>query len=785
MPYVSLVTRWFLTMTMSMPASEWKRAARRDSILRVAPVVAVAWLWQLDAARCADRVNFVEQVRPILVDRCFSCHGGDDQEGGLRLDVRDRAMEGGDSGPVIVAGQPDESPLLDRIARVDADAAMPPAGDGEPLTEAEVELFRQWIEEGAEWPADASGDERSMHWSFQPITRPAVPDNDGDVADHPIDAFVHDRLGLEGIAASEEADRATLLRRLSFDLTGLPPSPSEVDAFLSDDGPLAFERLVDRLLASPHFGERWAKHWLDLARYADTDGYSGERYRQWAWRWRHWVIDALNDDMPFDQFTIEQLAGDLLPEATIEQRVATGFHRNYLHTREMDADQEEFRVRKIVDCANVTGVVWMGLTFGCAECHSHKFDPITQREYYGLYAFFNSMEEIDLPAPLETVDVMLPPSAGAATANATDGGDGATEPATVMAQALGELAEPRPTHVHLRGNFLAKGSAVVPHTPAVLPPLQVEGERPSRLDLARWLVSGEHPLTSRVAVNRIWQHLFGRGLVWTENDFGTQGTPPTHAELLDWLAVEFMEGGWSQKKLIRLIVTSDTYRQTSAVRPELNERDPDNRLLARQSRMRHEAEIVRDAALFAAGLIDLRIGGPSFRPAVPSDAGAVVSTQWKPDAGADQYRRGLYIVVQRTIPLPYLMTFDAPDGNAFCTRRERSNTPIQALTLLNSAEFFNCCRAVGYRLVTERRSAEDRLSRAFRLTLGRSPSREEVDDLKQFLTEQRELLQEQPRLAAEITGIETPGEADDVQEAALWACLARVLMNTDEFITRE
>ena len=690
-------------------------------------------------------------------------------------------MEGGDSGPVIVASQPDESPLLDRISRVDADTAMPPEGDGEPLTDAEVELFRQWIAEGAEWPADASGDERSMHWSFQPIVRPAVPVIDGDVVDHPIDAFVRDRLGRVGIAASEEADRATLLRRLSFDLIGLPPSPREVDAFLSDDGPLAYERVVDRLLASPHYGERWAKHWLDLARYADTDGYSGEKYRRWAWRWRHWVIDALNDDMPFDQFTIEQLAGDLLPEATIEQRVATGFHRNYLHTREMDADQEEFRVRKIVDCANVTGVVWMGLTFGCAECHSHKYDPITQREYYGLYAFFNSMEEIELPAPLETVDVLLPPSAGAA--NGTDGGDG--EPETVMAQALVELAEPRPTHVHLRGNFLAKGAAVNPHTPAVLPTLLVEGTRPNRLDLARWLVSREHPLTSRVAVNRIWQHLFGRGLVWTENDFGTQGTPPTHPELLDWLAVEFLEAGWSQKKLIRLIVTSKTYRQSSAVRRELLEHDPDNRLLARQSRMRHEAEIVRDAALSAAGLIDLRIGGPSFRPAVPSDAGAVVSTQWKPDAGADQYRRGLYIVVQRTIPLPYLMTFDAPDGNAFCTRRERSNTPTQALTLLNSAEFFECCRAVGRRLVTERQSVEGRLSRAFRLTLGRSASREEVDDLKRFLAEQRELLQQQPQLAAEIAGIDTPGEADDVQEAALWTCLARVLMNTDEFITRE
>ncbi|REJ95262.1 MAG: DUF1549 domain-containing protein [Planctomycetota bacterium] len=752
--------------------------------------VLLVWPAGLSGAAGSQPVDFVREIRPILAERCYSCHGGESQEGGLRLDVRRRALAGGDGGRVIVPGEPGESPLIDRIARVEPDAAMPPDGEGEPLSTEQVELFRRWIEQGAEWPEDAAEVEQSNHWAFQPIERPEMPVIDGEPAVHPVDAFVRERLRREGIAPSEEADRATLLRRLSFDLLGLPPSPDEVEAFLSDDDPLAYERLVDRLLASPHYGERWAKHWLDLARYADTDGYSGERYRPWAWRWRHWVIDALNADMPFDRFTIEQLAGDLLPEATVEQRVATGFHRNYLHTREMDADAEEFRVRKIVDCVNVTGAVWMGLTFGCAECHSHKFDPITQREYYGLYAFFNSTEEVDIPAPLEGVDVMLSPSAPAPVEKATGGdeagGEGAAgEPETVHAQTLSELEEPRATHVHLRGNFLAKGPAVEPHTPAVLPPLEFPGDRPSRVDLAGWLVSADHPLTSRVAVNRVWQHLFGRGLVRTENDFGTQGTPPTHPELLDWLAVEFRATGWSQKELLRLIVTSATYRQSSALRPELVERDPDNRLLARQNRLRHEAEVLRDAALSSADLIDLRIGGPSFRPAVPPDAGAVVSTQWKPEPGPDQYRRGLYIVVQRTIPLPYLMTFDAPDGNAFCTRRQRSNTPTQALTLLNGPEFLDCCRSVGRRLVDHGDSERDRLRRAFLLTLGRLPAEEEVDELKRFIAEQEKLLNRGPELAAEIAGVDSVNDQAGIQEIALWTCVARVLMNTDEFITRE
>ena len=756
--------------------------------------VGLIWILNTISVTWADElIDFNRQIRPILVERCIRCHCRKEQEGGLRLDIRSRAMNGGDSGPVIVPGNTSESPLLERIQRMNPDEAMPPEGEGNRLSQNEIRLFHNWIIQGANWPDDEAGTERPKHWAFQPIVRPIVPMEAGETTRNPIDAFVRLRLEAAGLTSSEEANRTTLLRRISFDLHGLPPSANDVNAFLNDEKPLAYERLINRLLASPHYGERWAKHWLDLARYADTDGYSGEQFRPWAWRWRHWVIEALNDDLPFDQFTIEQLAGDLIANATVEQRVATGFHRNYLHTREMDADKEEFRVRKIVDCTNVTGSTWMGLTFGCAECHSHKFDPIAQREYYGMYAFFNSTEEIDLPAPLSagpfSSSLQLTPITSAdavTTTNAAASTNSRAESPETKAQTLAELAIPRPTHVHLRGNFLAKGPTVKPHTAAVFPPLRAARTRPTRLDLAHWLVSSEHPLTSRVAVNRIWQHLFGRGLVRTENDFGTQGSPPAHPKLLDWLACEFQRGGWSQKELIRLIVTSATYRQSSALRPELIKQDVDNRLLARQNRIRHEAEILRDTALTAAGLIDLRIGGPSFRPPVPDDAGAVVTTVWKSEPTPDQYRRGLYIFVQRTIPLPYLMTFDAPDGNTFCTRRERSNTPIQALTLLNAPIFFECARQVSRRLLHDRRDDNDQVRHAFLLTHNRFPSPDELKELHVFLGEQRKLLRQQPELAAKIAGIDEATTSVDVsQESALWTCLARVLMNTDEFISRE
>ena len=682
---------------------------------------------------------------------------------------------------------------------------------------------------------------RSDHWAFKTPKRPAIPlvSNTRWVAS-PIDAFVLARLEKEKIKPAPPAERLTLIRRLSLDLTGLPPTPAEVDAFVNDRRGDAYKQLVDRLLASPHFGERWGKHWLDVARYADTDGYTGEKDRPYAWRFRNWVIDAFNNDLPFDQFTIEQLAGDLLPNATTENRVATGFHRNTLINRETGTDPEEFRVRQVVDRVNTTGTAWLGLTIACAECHSHKYDPITQREYYGLYAFFNSVKELDIPAPLPNEPRVegrmplltgpagtLPANLGSAKAlnapltpslSPSDGervsagqvrgnqeestpvtrtappdekpvarpAKATPTPPVTMAQVLEQLPEPRKTFIHVRGDFLRHGEEVLSHTLAVLPPLRAAGASPSRLDFARWLVSPEHPVTARVAVNRLWQHLFGYGLVRTENDFGVQSDPPTHPELLDWLANEFMARGWSTKEMIRLIVSSSTYRQSSTPRPELESRDPKNLLQARQNRFRVEAEIVRDMALSASGLLDAQIGGPSFRPPVPDGVGNVLESKWPNKPASDQHRRGMYIVVQRTIPYPMLTTFDAPDGNVTCTRRDRSNTPLQALTLLNDRGFFECARALGLRLAaTTGQKPEAGIRQLFELCLARAPQAWELSRCLSLFAEQSDLYANDPDLAQRAVGSLPPASATQLATCAAWIGVARTVMNTDEFITRE
>jgi len=727
-------------------------------------------------------VDYVTGIKPLLKSRCFGCHGALQHEGGLRLDAISLIRAGGDSGALIAEKNSGASLLFQRVSANDPAERMPPEGSGvEPLSAEEVARVREWIDGGAIAPEEPVPPDPREHWAFKPVKRHAVPAGS---AVHPIDAFVVSRLKEEGLSPGPAADRATLLRRLSFDLLGLPPTPAEVREFVADDQPDAYERLVDRLLASPHFGERWGKHWLDVARYADTDGYSGEQYRPWAWRWRDWVIDSFNADQPYDEFTIDQLAGDLLPEATLDERIATGFHRNALHSRETDADPEEFRVRKVVECVNVTGAAWLGLTVGCAQCHSHKFDPISHNEYFGLYAFFNSTDEVEIPAPLRGDAAAFAEASLTLAAlpkpEAPKEGEPVPAPQT-MAPVLQQRPELRVTHVQLRGDFLSPGEEVRPHTPAVLPALSSDSVA-TRLDLAEWLVSAEHPLTARVAVNRAWQHLFGRGLVRTENDFGTQGSPPSHPELLDWLATELQFNGWSRKQLIRTIVTSHTYRQSAALSDELTERDPENRLLARQNRIRHEAEILRDAALSSAGLLDTQIGGPSFRPPVPPDAGNVVEYRWKSEATPDRYRRGVYIVVQRNVQLPFLMTFDAPDGNTFCTRRERSNTPPQALTLLNDPFFFECAAALGRRVVMEAETDDERIALAFLSCASRGPADDERLEFQAFLRDQRRLLEERPELA---TALAAGAPAEQAIEVALWTSAARVLMNTDEFVCRE
>jgi hypothetical protein len=725
-------------------------------------------------------VDFSRQIQPVFEKHCYDCHSSDAAESGLRLDARGPALEGGDSGKAIVPGKSAESRLIAVVEGKDEDfGRMPPEDEGEPLKGNEIALLKLWIDQGAVWPASAEGGEShteaSDHWAFQPIGNPTPPAvRRTEWVSNEIDNFVLARLEREAVTPNPEAGRATLIRRVYLDVIGLPPSPEQVDRFLADKRPDAYERMVDQVLASPHYGERWGRIWLDGARYADSDGYEKDRGRPHAWRYRNWVIRALNQDMPFDQFTIEQIAGDLLPNSSIEQKVATGFHRNTLVNKEGGTDQEEDRVKRTVDRTNTIGEVWLGITLECAHCHSHKYDPISQRDYFRFYAFFNSVSEPDIDAPLP--------------------GD-PEKSKGVKAQVLAELGQPRVTRIHIRGDFLNKGDPVGRDTPAILPTLKVRAETPDRLDLARWLVDPANPLTARVAVNRVWQQYFGRGIVPTDNDFGTQGEPPSHPQLLDYLATRFRTGGWSLKRLHRLILTSSTYRQSSAARPELAERDPYNSWLSHQNRLRVEAEIVRDQALAASGLLVPKIGGPSVRPPQPKGIeklGYAGSVKWPVSTGADRYRRGMYTFFQRTVPYPMLMTFDAPDSNTSCTRRERSNTPLQALTTWNDPVFVECAQALGRRIVREvpasqapARTRSDRVRRAFLLCLAREPDDTERHIVGELIEQQLLTARSDAAALSRLVGpAAKPADARD-EELAAWIMVGRTMLNLDEFITRE
>jgi hypothetical protein len=811
----------------------------------------------------AGNIDFPRDIQPILTRSCLSCHGSTKQKSGLRLDNGADALKGGNSGAAIVPGDSAKSRLIHLVAGLEAELKMPP--NGKALTAAEVGRLRAWIDQGAKWPASLvlKSDSTSAvdkHWAYEPIRRPKLPRVSGSAwVQNPIDAFVRARLEAENIQPNREADRATLIRRLSLDLLGLPPSPQEVDDFLRDQRSDAYEHLVDRLLSSAHYGERWGRHWLDLARYADSDGFEKDTGRPFAWRYRNWVIDALNRDLPFDRFTIEQLAGDLLPGATTGQKVATGFHRNTLTNKEGGVDQEQFRVEQVIDRVNTTAKVFLGATMGCAQCHDHKYDPFTQREYYQFFAFFNSDREVDIPAPVpgtEEADAKqradyqkkLAELQGAVSqyqneqlADSQKKWEGGLtlkqlrplptnitailllEPekrtpkqtqelaayygkvdkklaeltkavATFQKQApQGTLAQTlalgpsRKTHVLIRGDFLRPGVEVDPGTPNVLPPLKTGGMK-NRLDLARWIVDPDNPLTARVIANWVWHHYFGRGLVATLEDFGTQGEKPSHPELLDHLASEFLRQKWSLKALHKLIVTSATYRQSSQARPDLATRDPLNVLLARQMRQRLEAEVVRDVALAATGLLNRTVGGPSVRPPQPAGISELTyagSARWLESTGADRYRRGMYTWFQRTSPYPMLMTFDAPDSNLCCVRRERSNTPLQALTLLNDTTFFECAQALGRRIVAEQPGTPaERIRHGFRLCLAREPAPGELLRLGQLFDELLAVSRKNPTEAAKLAG-NVKQAAADTADVAAWVALARTILNLDEFVTRE
>jgi hypothetical protein len=775
-------------------------------------------------ASSAPPIDFNRQIRPILSENCFTCHGPDEHErkAKLRLDTRDGAtakLRGG--GRAVIPGKPNESELLARILATDEAERMPPVKTKKQVTPQQAELLRQWIAQGAAY---------SQHWAFVPVQRPAVPKDDLPGARNAIDRFILARLAKEGLQRSPQAQRTALIRRVTLDLTGLPPTPEEVDAFLIDPASDAYERVVDRLLASPHFGERMAVDWLDAARFADTHGYHIDAGRDMT-RWREWVIDAFNTNLPFDQFTVEQLAGDLLPNATIKQKVASGFNRNHMINFEGGAIPEEYLNNYIVDRVNTTATVWLGLTLNCCQCHDHKYDPFTQKEFYQLYAFFHNLPENGLDgsrgnaAPvlktpskdqqealdkldreIRDVESKLKNTVGLkAEHDKLKKARAELEAKVPSAMVMQELAKPRDTFVLMRGDYNKKGEKVRAALPSALPPLPKDAPL-NRLGLARWLVAPEHPLTSRVIANRYWQLFFGTGLVKTVEDLGSQGELPSHPELLDWLAAEFMDPTappgsagkqrWDVKHLVRLIVTSATYRQSSVVNKELLSRDPENRLLARGPRLRLQAEFIRDQALAISGLLNRQIGGPSVSPYQPAGlwqelASRGDSKNWSAQFfvqshGKDLYRRTMYTFWKRTSPPPQLVTFDAPDREVCTVRRSRTNTPLQALVLMNDPTYVEAARKLGERMLRHAKEPEDRIAFAFRLATARAPRDQESALLLATLSRQLAHFRADEKAARKLLAVgESPADTSlPAIELAAYAMVANVILNLDETVTK-
>ena len=838
---------------------------------RVCAVLGSAvWLSAASAAAAEPaRIDFNRDVRPILSDNCFYCHGPDKshRKARLRLDVREDAIKR----EAIVPGKPDAGELIRRIVTSDEDELMPPPDSRKKLTPQQKEILKRWIAEGAEY---------RPHWSFEPPVRPAVP-----AGQNAIDVLVRRRLAEVGLKPSPQADRRVLIRRLYADLLGLPPAPAEVAAFVNDPSPDAYPALVERVLASPHYGERMAIGWLDVVRFADTIGYHSDNPRN-VWPYRDWVIRSFNANKPFDRFTIEQIAGDLLPDADVQTRIGSAFNRLLLSTEEGGAQAKDYEQRMLTDRVRAVGAAWLGQTTGCAQCHDHKFDPFTQRDFYSLGAFFADIKEpvigrredgmtvgtpeqerrlAELDAgvaearrKLDALDPQIEAaqreweeqfrSAGAELPELRKGAKAAAaevkrakavraalakDPkarrkpeadavrayflervtplfrperqalaaaqkardafAAGLPKCLVSVSSPQKRTVRIlpRGNWQDEtGPVVKPALPHYLPQPRIEGRELTRLDLARWLVSRENPLTARTVMNRLWKQFFGLGLSKVLDDLGAQGELPRNQPLLDWLAREFMDSGWDVKHMVRIIVTSETYRQVSTATPELAA-DPENRELARQSPFRMDAELVRDYALAVSGLLVRRIGGPSVKPYQPE--GYWENLNFPPrtytaDTGEPQYRRGLYVWWQRTFLHPSLLAFDAPSREECCAERNRSNIPQQALVLLNDPTYVEAARAFAGRIVTEcPGGAEERIAWAWQQAVQRDPTAEERRIVSGLLADRLAAYRADPKAADALlkVGLAPLPAGADRAELAAWTHVARVLLNLHETITRE
>ena len=720
-------------------------------------------------------VNFSRDIRPILSANCFACHGPDEdaREADLRLD----SFEGATESDAIVPGKPDQSELITRIETSDPDDLMPPPDSGHTLTPAQKKLLRDWI---------TSGGQYAQHWSFTPPTKTNPPN----LSPNPIDAFILAKLDQAKLPPSPPTDPSQLIRRVSLDLTGLPPTVEDAEKFAANPSPDAFRTYVDQLLDSPAYGEHWARMWLDLARYADTKGYEKDLPRT-IWRYRDWVIDAFNADMPYDEFTLHQLAGDLLPNPTTDQILATAFHRNTMSNDEGGTDDDEFRVAAVKDRVDTTLQVWMGLTMACAKCHTHKYDPISIEDYYSTYAIFNQTADHDRgddsplhPTPTKAQSEQLTqlqtqlntaPPDQKATFEKQLADLKKQIPSTPILREL-PANQQRKTHVHLRGNFLDQAPEdLSPQVPAAFGTLPADTP-PDRAAFARWLCAPENPLTARVMVNRIWARLFGTGFVETEEDFGLQGSYPTHPELLDWLAVDYREGGWKLKSLLRTIVLSSTYQQSSKVTPLGLKKDPSNSLLSRGPRFRLSAEAIRDQALAASGLLTQKPGGPSVFPPQPDGVWKTTysNLKWVNATDENRYRRGLYTFLKRTSPHPAMSAFDAGSGEVCQIRRIRTNTPLQSLITLNDPAFLEAAVALSQKMSAAGPDLPAQITHGFQRVLIRKPNDRELDRLQKLYHD----------VGPDLSAGGFPKSADLPDGNPGLIAVAHLILNLDETLTK-
>ncbi|WP_242133606.1 PSD1 and planctomycete cytochrome C domain-containing protein [Aestuariivivens marinum] len=723
-------------------------------------------------------IDYIFHVKPILSDRCYLCHGPDEgtREAGLRLDTKEGAYAAiGEhlDRYAIVPNNIEASQLVHKINSQDPEKVMPPPDSNLKLSDYEKKILTKWVEQGAEW---------KDHWSFIPPAKPEIPKvSITNWPSNEIDYFILKHLDEKGLTPSEKASKEKLIRKVYFDLTGLPPSLAAIDEFLSNQDENAYEKVVDKLLASKAYGERMASNWLDIARYADTHGYQDDLERV-MWPWRDWVIHAFNENLSYDEFIKWQIAGDLLPNPTLEQIVATGFNRNHKITQEGGVIDEEYRVEYVMDRTNTTSTALLGLTMECARCHDHKYDPISQKEFYSIYGFFNKVDEKgrieydEIPEP----NIKITNKEIEESLSFINKPDSIPE---IRLMVMKDGAPDRQTYILKRGQYDAPTDKVSTGTPDAI--LSFPETLPkNRLGLVQWLFDEKNPLTARVAINRIWQQIFGTGIVSTVDDFGNQGALPTHPELLDWLAVTFREKGWDMKQMIKMMVMSSTYQQTSKATPELLEIDPDNLLLARSSRSKLTAEMVRDNALALSGLLVDKIGGPSVKPFQPEGLWAETTsgqglTKYIMDSGENKYRRSLYTFWKRTVPPPAMITFDAATRDICSVKRQKTSTPLQALVMLNDPQLIEASKHLAKDILDlDSLNDKERIKIIFRKITSRYPKKDETDKLLDYLESSKETFE----LNSQGTTISNTEE--NKKELYAYTVLTSLIFNLDEAIVK-